>query len=128
MVLPGGGSTREWKNLQQTVSETALGVDIEAPGFELAEDVARRTGELIASQLASIATIVDPQAFILGGPMLKADGPVWPHVLRGFRETALREIGEQVPLVPAQLGPFAAAQGAAYRALYEMFPAAVETV
>lgn len=59
--------------------------------------------------------------------MLRPDGPVWPHVLRAFRETALREIGERVRLVPAQLGPFAAAQGAAYRCLYELFPAALET-
>lgn len=32
MVLPGDGPSAEWKNLQQTVSETALGIDIEASG------------------------------------------------------------------------------------------------
>jgi hypothetical protein len=56
--------------------------------------------------------------------MLKPDGPIWPHVKRAFRETALREVAEHVPLLAAQLGPFAAAQGAAYRCLYEMFPVA----
>ena len=124
MVLPGEGPSSEWKNLQQTVSETGLGIDIEASGFDLPEPVARRTGELVASQLASIAAVIDPEAFVLGGVVLKPDGPVWPHVQRAFRETALREVAEQVPLLAAQLGPFAAAQGAAYRCLYEMFPVA----
>jgi glucokinase len=124
MVLPNDGPCGEWKNLQQTVSETGLGIDIEAAGFDLPEPVARRTGEVIASQLASIACVIDPEAFVLGGVMLKPDGPIWPHVKRAFRETALREVAEHVPLLAAQLGPFAAAQGAAYRCLYEMFPVA----
>src|SRR5687767_11818096 len=59
MVLPGEGPCSEWKNLQQTVSETGLGIDIEASGFDLPEPVARRTGELVASQLASIAAVID---------------------------------------------------------------------
>jgi len=124
MVLPDAGPCADWKNLQQTVSETGLGIDIEASGFDIPEPVARRTGEVIASQLASIAAVIDPEAFVLGGIMLKPDGPVWPHVQRAFKETALREVAEHVPLLAAQLGPFAAAQGAAYRCLYEMFPVA----
>src|SRR5688572_24373399 len=122
MVLPAGGSVSQWKNLQQTVSETALGIDIESDGFNLPARVARRTGELIASQLASIAALVDPEAIILGGSVLNPEGPVWPHVLSAYRKTALAELTERVPLVPAKLGPFAAAQGAAYRCLYELFP------
>ena len=55
------------------------------------------------------------------------DGPVWPHLLRTYRQTALAELAEKVPLVPAQLGPFAAAQGAAFRCLYELFPVAAST-
>ena len=124
MVVPDAGPSGAWKNLQQVVSETALGADIEASGFDLPERVARRTGEIVASQLASIAAVIDPEAFVLGGVVLKPDGPVWPHVQRAFRETALREVAEHVPLVAAQLGPFAAAQGAAYRCLYELFPVA----
>src|SRR5687768_149932 len=122
MVLPDAGSSSEWRNLQQTVSETALGIDIETTGFEISDAVARRTGELIGSQLASIAALLDPEAIVLGGTVLNPAGPVWPHVLDAYKQTALAELTERVPLVPARLGPFAAAQGAAYRCLYELFP------
>ncbi|MDQ3441684.1 MAG: ROK family protein [Planctomycetota bacterium] len=124
MVLPTRGSASRWKNLQQTVSESAMGIDIEAAGFGISARVARRAGELIGSQLASIAALLDPEAIILGGSVLNVDGPVWPHVLSSFRATALRELVEQVQLLPARLGPFAAAQGAAYRCLYELYPVA----
>jgi glucokinase len=122
MVLPTRGNASRWKNLQQTVSESAMGIDIEAAGFGISPRVARRAGELIGSQLASIAALLDPEAIILGGSVLNAEGPVWPHVLSAFRETALHELVERVQLLPARLGPFAAAQGAAYRCLYELFP------
>jgi predicted NBD/HSP70 family sugar kinase len=121
MVVTGAGNAREWKNLQQTASEVALGIDIEASGFDLPEPVLRRTGEIIGAQIASIAAIIDPEAFILAGNVLKPDGPIWPHVQRSFAETALSDVA-RTPLIPAQLGPFAAAQGAAYRCLYELFP------
>jgi glucokinase len=124
MVLPTSGNASRWKNLQQTVSESAMGIDIEAAGFGIPPRVARRAGELIGSQLASIAALLDPEAIVLGGSVLNVDGPVWPHVLSAFRETALHELVEQVQLLPARLGPFAAAQGAAYRCLYELFPVA----
>jgi N-acetylglucosamine repressor len=127
MVLPTRGGASSWKNLQQTVSESAMGIDIEAAGFGISPRVARRAGELIGSQLASIAALLDPEAIILGGSVLNAEGPVWPHVLSAFRETALHELVERVQLLPARLGPFAAAQGAAYRCLYELFPVTATT-
>jgi predicted NBD/HSP70 family sugar kinase len=122
MVLTGAGDAREWTNLQQAVSEMALGVDVEASGFDLPEPVIRRSGEILGAQLASIATVIDPEAFVLAGNVLRPDGPIWPHVQRTFEQKALREIAQHTPLLPAQLGPFAAAQGAAYRCLYELFP------
>ena len=122
MVLPQGGSSAHWKTLQQVVSEAALGIDAEAEGFELPDAVARRCGELIGSQLASIAVILDPEAIVLAGEMLKPAGAVWPYVVSTFRRLALRELVERVHLLPARLGRFGAAQGAAHRALYELFP------
>jgi hypothetical protein len=47
------------------------------------------------------------------GEMLNPDGPVWPHLVRSYRRNALEELATKVPLVPAQWGSFAAAQGAA---------------
>jgi predicted NBD/HSP70 family sugar kinase len=124
MVIPSKAPVTRWKSLQQTISETALGLDVEANGFEMSESVARQSGEILGSQIASIAALLDPQAIILGGGMLDPEGAVWPHVIRTYRQTALAELAEKVPLLPAQLGPFAAAQGAAYRCLYELFPVA----
>ena len=125
MPLPLAGPAESWKNLQQTVSETALGTDAEAArGGGLDEATARRAGEIVGGQLAAIAALLDPQALVLAGGLLAPDGPLWPHVERAYRATALAEIVEHVPLRPAQLGPFAAARGAASRLLDELFPVA----
>jgi glucokinase len=122
MPVPDPGPAAEWKNLQQTVSESALGVDAEAREFDLSEPVARRAGEIVGAQLASMATLLDPEAFVLAGGVLNPEGPVWPHALDAFRATALPELADRVQVLPAQLGPFAAAVGAAHRCLYELFP------
>jgi N-acetylglucosamine repressor len=128
MVLPTGGSSAQWKNLQQTVSETALGIDVESDGTQISDNIAKRTGELIGSQLASIAAVIDPEAIILAGGMLNPNGPVWQYTVETFRRHALPEIAERVHILPAQLGAFAAAVGAAYRAVYELFPVAPAVV
>ena len=125
MVLPTEADSSEWKNLQQTISESALGIDIEADRSQLSEETAKRCGELLGSQLASMATVIDPEAIVLAGGMLHPAGPMWPHVIRTFREHALSELAEHVRILPAQLGPFAAALGAAHRVLYEIFPMAM---
>jgi glucokinase len=128
MVVPAGsngnGNGNGWKSLQQLVSESALGIDIEADGFAgLSDSAAKRCGELIGTSLASIAAVLDPEAFVLAGAMLDPQGPVWPHVFETFRSYALKELTERVHLLPARLGSFAAAQGVAHRALYErLFP------
>jgi predicted NBD/HSP70 family sugar kinase len=113
-----------WRTLQQTVSESALGIDVEADGFSgLSESAAKRAGEIIGTSLASIAAMLDPEAFVLAGAMMNPLGPVWPHVFDTFRRYALTELTERVHLLPARLGPFAAAQGVAHRALYDqLFP------
>jgi predicted NBD/HSP70 family sugar kinase len=118
---PTGGG---WKSLQQLVSESALGIDIEADGFSgLSDSAAKRCGEIIGTSLASIAAMLDPEAFVLAGGMMSPQGPVWPHVFETFRRYALTELTERVHLLPARLGLFGAAQGVAHRALYEqLFP------
>lgn len=116
------GKAGGWKYLQQVVSESALGIDVESRDFGLADPVARRTGELVGAQLASIAALLDPEAIVLAGGVLQPDGPVWPYAVDAFRRTALPELADRVALLPAQLGPFSAATGAAHRCLYELFP------
>lgn len=126
MVLPTASNASTWKSLQNTVSESALGIDVESKE-KIPEPIARRAGELIGSQIASIAAILDPEAFVLAGGMLNPDSPVWLHAISAFRQTALAELVERVRILPAQLGPFAAAVGAAHRCLYELFPVAALT-
>jgi predicted NBD/HSP70 family sugar kinase len=123
MVLPIAGNAAKWRNLQQTVSESALAIDAESEQPVLDERAARQAGEIIGSQLASIACILDPQAIVLAGGLLKPDGPVWLHAVGTFRQSALPELVQSVRLLPAALGPFAAAMGAANQCLYELFPA-----
>lgn len=122
MVLPIGEDATQWKNLQSTISESAIGIDIETNGSQLNDALAKRCGELLGSQLASIAALIDPEAIVLAGGMLHPASPVWAHVVRTFHEHALAELAEHVRILPAQLGPFAAALGAAHLVLYEMFP------
>ena len=123
-MLAPSGNGGGWKSLQQLVSESALGIDIEADGFAgLSDSAAKRCGDIIGTSLASIAAMLDPEAFVLAGGMMNPQGPVWPHVFATFRRYALRELTERVHLLPARLGLFAAAQGVAHRALYEqLFP------
>jgi len=129
MLAPAGSNSGNgaWKTLQQLVSESALGVDVEADGFAgISDSAAKRCGELIGTTLASVAAIIDPEAFVLAGGLMNPMGPLWPHVFETFRRYALTELIERVHLLPARLGLFAAAQGVAYRALYEqLFPVMV---
>ncbi|MCC6681882.1 MAG: ROK family protein [Phycisphaeraceae bacterium] len=111
-----------WEILQNLVSETSLKVDVETENFELTPGRASLAGEILGAQLASIAVMFDPQAIVLAGGLMAPDGQIWPHVGMTFRRLALPEIGERVSLLPAQLGPFAAAVGAAYRCFQKLHP------
>ena len=50
MVIPTSAPVSRWKSLQQTVSETALGLDVESSGYEISESVARRSGDILGSR------------------------------------------------------------------------------
>ncbi len=122
MPIPAADGT--WTNFQQTVSECALDVDAEAADFDLPEEVAHRVGELIASQLASIAVVIDPEAIVLGGGILDPQKSLWRCVNEAFGRLVIKDLSGMLPLLPAKLGGFAAAIGAAHRCLYELFPVA----
>ena len=119
MPVPAGDG---FKHLHQLVSETALNVDVEAEDYALPQRKAQRAGETLGAQLASIAALIDPQAIVLAGGLLKPDGPLWHHAVRAFRQHALTELAERVQVLPAQLGPYAAAIGATHRTFQHLFP------
>lgn len=110
-MVPGRGPLDEWRTLQQMVSERALGVDMESGEGDLSESRARRAGELLGSYLAGLASLLDPQAIILAGGLLRPEGPLWRHVDWAFRRHVLPDIEDRVSLVPSHVGPFAAAIG-----------------
>jgi N-acetylglucosamine repressor len=122
MVLPSELAVAQWRNLQQTVSEVALRVDAESQAPTISDETARWAGEIIGSQLASIACIVDPQAFVLAGGLLTPGTPLWQSTITTFQEKSLPELAQCIKLLPAQLGPFSAAIGAANLCLFELFP------
>src|SRR5690606_35701540 len=103
----------------------ALRVDAHAPDAELPESRLRRAGEILGSQVASIAALLDPQAIVLAGGLLRPEGPLWDAVVRAYRQMVLPEMRDRVHLLPARLGPYAAAIGATHRCFQMLFP--VET-
>lgn len=122
MPVPIGSDASEWKPLQRIVSETALGVDAEAADFTLSPAQAKRSGELLGAQLASMASLLDPQAVILAGALVQPDRPLWDHIQRTFRRQVVPDLADRVQLIPAQLGPYAAALGAAHRCFEMLYP------
>lgn len=120
--VPTGSDANEWKQLQRIVSETALGVDAEASDFSLSPTQAKRCGELLGGQLAGMASLLDPQAIVLAGALVQPDRPLWDHIVRTFRRHVLPDLVDCVQIVPAQLGPFAAALGAAHRCFEMLYP------
>lgn len=122
LIVPSGRVARQWKHLHDVASEQALGIDAEAKGTTLSDSKARRAGEVLGAKLANLATMLDPQAIVLAGELVRPEGPLWSPMLRTFRRLALSDIAERVQIMPAQLGPFAAAVGAAHRCFQMLYP------
>ncbi len=117
-----GRDWRQWKPLQNVVSESALGVDVEASDFKISEGTARRAGELLGAHLATLAAVLDPQAILLAGGLVRPDRPLWDPMIRVFRQMVVPELVDRVQILPARLGPFAAAIGAAHRCFEMLYP------
>lgn len=122
MPLPVGRDARQWRHLQNVVSETALGLDAEASDFYLSKTQARRAGEILGAQIAGMASLLDPQAIVLAGGLLQPERPLWGVTVETFRRLVLPELADRVQLLPARLGPFAAAIGAAHRCFEMLYP------
>ena len=122
MSLPLGPTPSQWKYLHDVASEQALDVDVESRTFKLSKPKATVAGRLLGLQLASLATFMDPQAIVLAGGLVQPDGPLYDSLARTFRRFVLADIADRVQLIPARLGPFAAAMGAAHRCFQMLYP------
>ena len=75
-----------------------------------------RSIRALACGIASVVNVVDPERVVIGGGIAVA-GPVLFEPLRRFMdEVEWRPTGRSVPLVPARLGEWAGAAGAAWEA------------
>ena len=113
--IPAGGAASQWRTFQETVSEQALGIDVEAKNSHLPEARAKRAGELVGAQIAALVSLLDPEAVVLAGGLIQPNGSLWSSLERTYRRFVLPDIAERVQLLPSRVGPFAAAIGATHQ-------------
>ena len=90
-----------------------------------AREIWLKSVKALASAICSFVNILDPEAVIIGGGIARAGDTLFKP-LQSFLDTMeWRPGGQQVKLLPAQLGEFAGAFGAARNALAGSFPASV---
>lgn len=121
-VIPTGHGVANWKHLHNVVSEKALELDVESHEWNISPRRAQRAGELIGAYIASMVSLIDPQAVVLAGALVQPDSPLWPWLERSYRQFILSDIEDRVPLLPSRAGPYAAAVGAAHRCFEKLYP------
>jgi glucokinase len=82
-----------------------------------ASEVWLRSVRSLAAGIASLANVLDPEAVILGGGITKAGDALFGPLRTYLDEWEWRPTGEKIALLPAMLGEWAGAFGAAYRAV-----------
>jgi glucokinase len=82
-------------------------------GDELASEIWRDSIRKLAAGIASIINIVDPQRIIIGGGIARAGESLFKPLLAELARFEWRPVGSGVEIVPAELGEWAGAIGAA---------------
>jgi glucokinase len=70
----------------------------------------------LAASIASLTNAIDPEAFIIGGGIANAGAALFDRIERHLEEYEWRPAGHRVRVIPAQLGEWAGAYGAAHLA------------
>jgi len=70
----------------------------------------------LAASLASLANALDPETFIIGGGIAQAGAPLFDRIARYLEQYEWRPAGHRVKVIPASLGEWAGAYGAAHLA------------
>ena len=76
-----------------------------------------RSVRALACAIASFANILDPEAVIVGGGIARSGEALFEPLRRMVAEVEWKSTGYQVKILPATLGEFAGAFGAAWHAL-----------
>jgi glucokinase len=71
----------------------------------------------LAAALASMINVLDPQRIILGGGMIQAGQTLFKPLSQAMDQVEWRPTGQSVPIVPATMGTWAGALGAAYNGM-----------
>ena len=76
----------------------------------------REVGERLGQAVGNLVNVLDPDRVIIGGGVAQAGDLILEPCRRQVARQVLAEAAGQVPVVPAELGPHAAAVGAAWLA------------
>lgn len=108
----GTGGTRESAlcSLEEITAKDVF--DLAKTGDEAALKVVEQTGKYLGLALANIASVVNPQVFIIGGGVSKAGGILIDVIEKYYREHAFHAC-RNAKVVTAQLGNDAGIYGAA---------------
>lgn len=91
----------------EEVSERANRGDVTAIGF------IQERGEILGAACVSFINALDPEVIIIGGGISQAGDPLFEGIRRAVQNRAYSEQTKRVKIVPAQLGAYAGAMGAA---------------
>jgi len=108
---------------EQTVRERSGGrfdstrdlVDAAQAGDAGAQAVWARSVHVLACGLGSLINVADPEAIVIGGGIAQAGDSLFEPLRQELGRIEWRPTGEAVKLIPAQLGEWSGAFGAAYR-------------
>jgi glucokinase len=81
-----------------------------------------RSIHALACAIASFVNVLDPEAVILGGGIAQAGDALFTPLREALAKVEWRPLGQAVKLLPALLGEWAGAIGAAHTALTKGFP------
>jgi glucokinase len=86
-------------------------------GEALAITVWERAVQALAVGIASLINVLDPEAVVIGGGISVAGDALFEPLSTALSACEWRPFGRAVPLLPAELGTWAGACGAAFNAM-----------
>ena len=84
-----------------------------------AAQVVRSASEALASQVALLVNVLDPEAVVIGGGLGSSEGPYWDHFIACTRRHIWSNVHRDLPILRAATGADAGWIGAASKAWQE---------
>jgi glucokinase len=106
----------------RAIKSGTLAKAIEAGDRPLAQLI-RRKAELLGRVMASLANVINPELFVLGGGLVQAmPALISKEAERSLRAHALRSVAQHAKVAVAKLGDYSTAMGAAQKAADQFGP------